>query len=73
MYMYHFYCPHMHKLPVLHVHTGVGYLRVSCLCDDVSYSVGMTSESVNAGLGAHVPHPGSGVPASRHQDIDGGM
>ena len=49
------------------------YLWIRCLSEDVSHSVGMTSEGVYAGLSPHVPHTSSRIPPSSQQHIDSGM
>ena len=49
------------------------YLRIGSLCENISHGVGVSRESVDAGLGPHVPDSSSGVSPSSEQDINGGM
>lgn len=34
----------------------LAHLWVGCLCDNVSYGVGVSGQRVDAGLSSHVPH-----------------
>ena len=46
-------------------------LWVSCLCDDVGYSISVSTQCMYTSLGPHVPDPGCGVSTSSHQDVNG--
>lgn len=53
--------------------TGGNDLGMEALRQYARYGVFMATEYVHLGFGAHVPHSGHGVPAGRHQQIQGGM
>lgn len=48
-------------------------LRVGGLADHAGHRVGVSSQGVNVGLGAHVPDASGGVTTRRHEDIDRGV
>lgn len=49
------------------------YLWVGSLGEDISNSVGMSRQSVDAGLSPHIPHTSSGISPSSHQHINSGV